>query len=252
MRDHARPVVAIPARFSASASALRSRADVIPRAVAEAVFAAGGDPVVLHPDAPGAVVDTDAAAARLWFADAVLLPGGGDIAARWSGQEPHPSLYDVDEEQDAFDLALARVALAEQLPLLAVCRGVQIVNVALGGDLVQDMADTGGHHRHRVHEIDVDPESPLGEIVGERATISCYHHQCIGRLADGLRAAAHSSDGVIEAVTLEQHAGWSLGVQWHPEDTAATDPMQAAIFEHLVDAAAARTREHRRAVAGPL
>ena len=232
-----RPLIAIPARFSEHATALRYRAEVMARALSEAVYAAGGEPVVIHPVAPEARIDVDAARERLWFADGVLMPGGGDVAARWSGQQPHPSQYGVDEEQDAFDIAVVKVALADRLPLLAVCRGTQIVNVALGGDLVQDMADTTGNHRNLLHALDVDENSPLGEIVGRRTTISCSHHQCIATLGAGLVPAAYSSDGVIEAVTLEGHEGWYLGVQWHPEDSAATDPVQAAVFEHFTDAA---------------
>ena len=128
-----RPLIVIPARFSPNATALRFEAEVTARALAQAVFAAGGEPVVLHPYAPDLEIDVDAVRERIWFADGVLLPGGGDVAARWSGQQPHPTQYGVDEEQDAFDLALARVALADYLPLLAICRGTQIVNVALGG-----------------------------------------------------------------------------------------------------------------------
>jgi putative glutamine amidotransferase len=234
-----RPLIVIPARYSEQATALRFRAEVTARALVEAVFAAGGEPVVVHPHAPDFAVDIDAARERIWFADGVLLPGGGDVAARWSGQQPHPTEYGVDEEQDAFDIAVAHVALADRLPLLAICRGNQIVNVALGGDLVQDMDDTVGNHRHRVHDLEVDEASPLGEIVGRRSAISCYHHQCIATLGAGLVPAAYSADGVIEAVTLQDHKGWYLGVQWHPEDSAATDPVQAEIFRHFVDAAAA-------------
>lgn len=234
-----RPLIVIPARYSEQATALRFRAEVTARALIEAVFAAGGEPVVVHPHAPDFEVDVDAARERIWFADGVLLPGGGDVAARWSGQQPHPTEYGVDEEQDAFDIAVARVALADRLPLLAICRGNQIVNVALGGDLVQDMDDTVGNHRHRVHDLEVDEASPLGEIVGRRSAISCFHHQCIATLGAGLVPAAYSADGVIEAVTLQDHKGWYLGVQWHPEDSAATDPVQAEIFRHFVDAAAA-------------
>ena len=240
--DARRPLIVIPARFSPRATALRYEAEVAARALVAAVFAAGGEPVVIHPYAPSRRIDVDAARARIWFADAVLLPGGGDVAARWSGQQPHPTQYGVDEEQDAFDLAVARVALADRLPLLAICRGTQIVNVALGGDLVQDMDDTVGNHRNRVHDLDVDETSPLGEVVGRRTAISCYHHQCIARLGAGLIPAAYAADGVIEAVTLQDHQGWYLGVQWHPEDSAATDPVQAEIFRHLVDAAAAHAQ----------
>jgi gamma-glutamyl-gamma-aminobutyrate hydrolase PuuD len=136
-----RPLIVIPARFSPGATALRYTAEVTARALVEAVFAAGGEPVAVHPYAPSLEIDVDSARERVWFADGVLLPGGGDVAAGWSDKQPHPTEYGVDEEQDAFDIAVARVALADRLPLLAICRGNQIVNVSLGGDLVQDMDD---------------------------------------------------------------------------------------------------------------
>lgn len=235
-----RPLIAIPARFSASASALRHGADATARALLDAVYAAGGEPLVVHPVAPGGAVDDVDVASRVRFADGVLLPGGGDLAARWAGQEAHATEYDVDEEQDAFDLALARHALRSGLPLLAICRGNQVVNVALGGDLVQDLGDRT--HRHVVQEIAVDPRSVLAGIVGTTPSISCYHHQGIGRPGAGLRAVAQAADGVIEAVELAGSVGWYLGVQWHPEDTAATDPAQAGLFRALVVAASARMR----------
>lgn len=234
-----RPLIVVPARFSASASALRYRADVTARALLDAVYAAGGEPLVVHPVAPGAEIDGAEVAQRLWYADGVLLPGGGDLAARWAGQEAHATEYDVDEEQDAFDLALARHALASGLPLLAICRGNQVVNVALGGDLIQDLGERT--HRHVVHEIEVEPDAVLAGLVGARPAISCYHHQGIGRPGAGLRAVAHAADGVIEAVELASAHGWYLGVQWHPEDTAATDPAQAALFRAFVDAARVRS-----------
>src|SRR5690348_6034969 len=180
-----RPLVAVPARFSASVSALRYRADVAATALLEAVYAAGGEPLVFHP------VRAADVRARLAWADAVLLPGGGDLAAHWSGQSPHPAQYDVDEVQDAVDLAVARVALHDGLPMLAVCRGLQVVNVALGGDLRRDL-----DHRHLVHEI-------RSSHFAERLTVSCYHHQGLGRLGTGLRAVAWAADGTIEAATVD-------------------------------------------------
>jgi gamma-glutamyl-gamma-aminobutyrate hydrolase PuuD len=122
-----RPLIAIPARFSPGATALRYEAEVTARALVEAVFAAGGEPLVIHPHAPDLQIDVKAAGDRIWFAEGVLLPGGGDVAARWSGQQPHPTQYGVDEEQDAFDLAVARVALNDHLPLLAIWRSVVIL-----------------------------------------------------------------------------------------------------------------------------
>jgi putative glutamine amidotransferase len=232
-----RPMIAIPARFSASASALRFGAEVTARKLVEAVYAAGGEPVVIHPHAPDGQISDQEVADRLWFADGVLLPGGGDLASHWYGSTPHASEYDVDEQQDAFDLAVARVALARCMPLLAICRGTQAVNVALGGGLVQDMALARGNHRHLTHPIQVAPDAVLAGIVGTAPRISCFHHQSVARLGDGLRAVAHSADGVIEAVELAGHDGWYVGVQWHPEDTAAGDPAQAALFRAFATAA---------------
>lgn len=237
----ARPLIVIPARFSASASALRYRAEVAAAKLVQAVYDAGAEPLVIHPEAPAGLAGDDLDALvreRIWLADGVLLPGGGDLAARWSGQRPHAAQYDVDETQDAFDLALARVALRDAIPLLAICRGTQVVNVARGGDLVQDLTETlGADHRHLVHEIRIAADSPLRAVLpGDRLTVSCYHHQGLGRLGESLRASAHAADGTIEAVALDDAAGWYLGVQWHPEDTAATDAQQARVFAAFVDA----------------
>lgn len=238
-----RPVIAIPARFSASASALRYAAEVASRKLVDAVWAAGGEPVVLHPHAPEGEVEDAEVAERLQIADGVLLPGGGDLAAHWSGQQPHESLYDVDLEQDAFDLATARVALAAGTPLLAICRGVQVVNVARGGTVVQDMRSAGGelaHHRNRRHDVKVDVGSLLAEVVGATVHASCYHHQCLASLGDGLKVTARAEDGAVEAVELANVPGWFVGVQWHPEDTWSQDPQQLAVFRALVEAAASR------------
>lgn len=224
-----RPRIVIPARFSASASALRRGAEVASRNLIEAVYAAGGEPLVIHPS------DASSAPERLSaLADGVLLPGGGDLAAHWTGQEPHPSLYDVDETQDAFDLAVARWCLESGVPLLAVCRGLQVVNAALGGTVVQDMAPS---HRHVVHHVAVDPGARLAGVLGETVEVSCFHHQCLDRVADGLRVVARAEDGVVEAVDAPGAAGWFAGVQWHPEDTWAAAPAQLAVFQELVRAA---------------
>lgn len=229
------PIVAIPARFSSSASAHRHRAISNARALSEAVLLAGGEPVTIHPWAPDGVVSTDDVARRLSFVDAVLLPGGGDLAPSTYGQEiQSDDVYDVDPEQDAFDLAVARWAVESGTPLLAICRGWQVVNVALGGELEQHMAEP---HRHVVHEVSVDAGSVLADVVGPSAAASCYHHQRVSRLADGLVPVAHAADGTIEGAVLPDAKGWFLAVQWHPEDTYSTDPAQLALFRALVDAA---------------
>lgn len=241
MAEHRRPVIVIPARFSAQASALRYRAGVTATALAESVYDAGGEPLTMHPVVPpGASSDQldQLVSARIGIADGVLLPGGGDLAAHWSGQTPHGTEYDVDEEQDAFDLAVARVALTDGVPLLSICRGTQVVNVARGGTLIQDLTERlGKDHRHSEHVITIDPDSPLrGFVAADRLVISCYHHQSLDRPGAGLRAVAHAADGTVEAVVLDDHPGWYLGVQWHPEDNAATDPLQAGLFRAFVAA----------------
>ena len=233
--EHARPLVIIPARFSDSASALRYRAEVAAAKLLEAVWEAGGEPLVVHPTALEEAL-IERLAERFWMADAVLLPGGGDVSPRWYGQKPHPTLNGVDEAQDAFDIALARWAIRSKIPLLAICRGNQLVNVALGGTLIQDMTEEiGRDHREFVHDIELDAESPLRDVVADdRITISCSHHQCIDVLGDKLVPAAHAADGTIEAVTRPGHDGWYLGVQWHLEDFAATDPIQHGIFQRFI------------------
>ena len=234
----ARPLVIVPARLSDTASALRYRAEVAAAALLEAVWEAGGEPLVVHPTALGEHPH-GTLAKRFWMTDAILLPGGGDVSSRWYGQKPHPTLYGVDETQDAFDIALARWAIRDEIPLLAICRGNQVVNVALGGTLTQDMTDEiGRDHREFVHEIELDAESPLRDVVAnDRITISCSHHQCIDALGDQLAPAAHAADGTIEAVTRAEHDGWYLGVQWHLEDFADSDPIQAGIFRAFIEAA---------------
>ncbi|MDA8435427.1 MAG: gamma-glutamyl-gamma-aminobutyrate hydrolase family protein [Actinomycetales bacterium] len=229
------PIVAIPGRFSSSASAHRYRAVTTARALSELVLAAGGEPVTVHPVAPGGQVTPAEAGARLGFADAVLLPGGGDLSpARYGQDVAHDDVYDVDDEQDAFDLAVARWALDSGTPLLAVCRGMQVVNVALGGDLEQHM---GEPHRHVVHPVAVDAGTTLAAAVGPTVQASCYHHQRVLHLGAGLVPVARAADGCVEALVRPDARGWFLAVQWHPEDTFGTDPAQVAVVRLLVDAA---------------
>ena len=235
--ERARPLIAIPARFSSSAAALRFEAEVAARKLVEAVYAAGGEPLSVHPSAPGGTVSDAEVARRLAFADGVVLPGGGDLNPVYYGGVQHESLYDMDLEQDAFDLAVARWSLHAARPLLAICRGMQVVNVAMGGTLVQDMPT---HHRHLRSELALRPGTAVHSVLGQdTVTISCYHHQAVDRIGAGLRPTASSEDGVVEAIELaEPGRGWFLAVQWHPEDTAATDPAQQRLFGALVSAAA--------------
>lgn len=238
----ARPLIAIPARFAVSTSALRHAAEVTARALAEAVWRAGGEPVTIHPHAPGGAAGPAEVAGRLARFDGVLLPGGGDLAPhRYRDGTAHESVYDVDDEQDGFDLEAARQSLRLGLPLLAVCRGLQVVNVALGGSLQQDMGGPGRDHRHVVHPVALSPGSLVALAAGaEKAEVSCYHHQRVDRLGRGLLVTATAADGTVEALELPGAHGWFAAVQWHPEDTAHHDPAHQGLFDALVRAAATR------------
>ncbi|MFJ9864072.1 gamma-glutamyl-gamma-aminobutyrate hydrolase family protein [Streptomyces sp. NPDC101165] len=230
-----RPLIAVPARFSATTSALRYAAEVNARALIEAVWRAGGEPAGIHP------AESDVAA-RLARFDGVLLPGGGDLAPhRYGAATTHDSVYDVDELQDTFDLRVARHALDAGLPLLAVCRGLQVVNVALGGSLEQDMGGPEHEHRHLVHPVRIRRGTLLEEATGaEKTDASCYHHQRVDRPGQSLTVTATAADGTVEGLELPGARGWFTAVQWHPEDTAHEDPAQQGLFDALVSAA--RTR----------
>ncbi|MFI0233880.1 gamma-glutamyl-gamma-aminobutyrate hydrolase family protein [Streptomyces sp. NPDC017086] len=237
-----RPLIAVPARFSASASALRHEAEVTARALAEAVWRAGGEPVTLHPYAPVGLCDPVLTATRIARFDGVLLPGGGDLSPHLYGADgTHEAVYDVDHEQDALDLEVARQAFTLGLPPLAVCRGLQAVNTVRGGTLHQDMGGPGREHRHVRHTVSLTPGSAVAAVTGAgRIRASCYHHQHVDRLGAGLVVTARAADGTVEAVEATGTGGWFLAVQWHPEDTAATDPAQQRLFDALVLAARAR------------
>lgn len=232
-----RPLIAVPARFSATTSALRYAAEVNARALIEAVWRAGGEPASIHP----AATDVPARLARF---DGVLLPGGGDLAPhRYGAKAVHDSVYDVDDTQDLFDLEVARHTIDLGVPLLAVCRGLQVVNVALGGTLEQDMGGPEREHRHVVHPVAVRRGTLLEQATSaQKVEASCYHHQRVDRLGTGLTVTARAADGTVEGLELPGAQGWFTAVQWHPEDTAQEDPAQQGLFDALVRAA----RDHRR------
>lgn len=209
----------------------------VPAAYVECVLAAGGQPVLLAPEGP-------------WPEDlmprlgGLLLTGGGDIEPARYGGRVHPHLYLVDPRRDAFDLAAVRAAIARGLPMLCVCRGMQMLNVALGGSLIAHLPDVVGERvRHRdpergpvAHRVTIGRDTRLWRILGaESVEVSSRHHQGLDRLADGLVATAWAADGVVEAVELPGHP-WAVGVQWHPEQTALHDPVQMRLFQALVDA----------------
>jgi putative glutamine amidotransferase len=198
------------------------------RALLESLWIAGAEPITLLA-APGP--DGLDWAARLADVDGVVLAGGADIdPRRYSDTDVHPEVYDVDELQDEADFTMAAYCLEAGVPLLAVCRGLHVVNVLRGGTLVQHMDE---HHRHVVHDVVID-SGPIGIEPG-LITVSCYHHQCIDRLGSGLEVVGRAEDGTVEAVGIDS-VGWAFGVQWHPEDNAREDPRQLSLFQAVVDA----------------
>ncbi len=212
------------------------------RLYVDALDRAGAAVALLPAVAPAAVPDLVA------HLDGLLLQGGGDLNPSTYGQEAVEKVYGVDDATDAFELALVRAAIAARVPTLAVCRGIQVLNVACGGSLHQhiggrtDLADhgtpglAGGGARTPVR---LDPGSLVAVAAGATEVVgSCHHHQALDRIGEGLVVTGRAPDGIVEAV---QHGGpgWVVGVQWHPEDTAATDPAQQGLFAELVRRAAA-------------
>jgi putative glutamine amidotransferase len=162
----------------------------------------------------------------------LVLTGGEDVDPSRYGDRPHPALGPVSRARDATELALVGAARERGLPTLAICRGIQVVNVGLGGTLVQDLpsqrTDAAAHELderrgNRVHDVDVEPGSRLGTILGATTLgVNSIHHQAIDRLGASMRVCARAADGVIEGVESIDPRWWMVGVQWHPEELTTT------------------------------
>lgn len=233
-----RPLIAVPA-YAVRAGRVDGWEDAAvatPARYVEALRRAGGQEAVLMP----VVLDEEGEADEvLSHFDGLLLIGGGDLEPARYGQERHVRVYGVLPERDAFEITLARAAVERAMPVLAICRGHQVLNVALGGTLEQHIAATG-HGTPGVeggsarHPISVQAGSRLAEAMGAtEAVISSHHHQAVDALGDGLIAVAWAEDGTLEGIEVTGDA-WIVGAQWHPEDTAMDDPTQQALFNELV------------------
>ncbi|WP_455356772.1 gamma-glutamyl-gamma-aminobutyrate hydrolase family protein [Streptomyces sp. SYSU K217416] len=240
-----RPLVLVVGRRAASVSGLRFSATVAAEAVCDAVFAAGGEPLVLHGADRRCLSELPQ---RLAVGAGVVLPGGADVSPARYGQDPHPETEPDHDEQDELDLAVARAVIGRNIPALAICRGLQVLNVACGGTLTQHVPRGPVEHRDSLHAVTAVPGSRLHAVVGaEPFDVSSYHHQAIARLGQGLRVVARAADGCVEAV---EHTGADvLAVQWHPEDLAATSRPDAALFSDLIDRARTRRTRIRKEVA---
>lgn len=206
---------------------------LLPASYADAVAAAGGEPVLL----PTGALTADVVR-RL---DGLVLAGGADVEPSRYGQPPGPHTTVIRPDRDASELTGLTAALEDDLPVLAICRGMQLLNVALGGDLVQHLPDLPQAETHdpgpglfEPREVRIAAGTALHGLLGDSALAACHHHQALGRLAPGLTATAWAADGTVEAVEATDRA-FCLAVQWHPE---ATDDRR--LFAGHVEAARAR------------
>jgi gamma-glutamyl-gamma-aminobutyrate hydrolase PuuD len=209
----------------------------VPAAYVAAVERAGGR-ALLVPPSPSGLEET------LGALDGLIFSGGADLDPDLYGQEPHPETSGVSEERDEAELALLEAALERDMPVLAICRGSQVLNIARGGDLVQHLPDVVGDEKHKHtpgafadHDVTLEHGTQLAELLGDRAPVKSHHHQGFGRVGSGLRVAAHAEDGTIEAVEAVDRR-FALGVLWHPE---AGEDMK--LFEQLVAEAKAYRAE---------
>lgn len=223
--------------------------DGLMRTYTNAILAAGGLPVLI----PLTYSDDQVAAlfARL---DGVLLPGGGDIDPAEYGGEANGQIYGVDSNRDRIELWLAREAVKTNKPVLGICRGVQVLNVALGGTLWEDVLECMPHaHKHAYfhgyernllsHEVEIEEKSCLSYVMGHSGgkLVNSIHHQGIRRLAEPFSAVARAADGLIEGIEIPGHS-FAVGVQWHPEELVSQDPQMRGLFSGLIRTAADNSR----------
>lgn len=214
---------------------------VAPHLYVEAVRQAGGIPILLPPGESniGQILE---------LVDGIIVTGGGDIIPEaYGGDEKHPAVNRLDKERDDFEFELIQqVMKSKDKPVLCVCRGMQVLNVALGGTMYEHIPDIREIDTHRnevgywqLHEVNVEPGSRMAEAMGSQI-VNTYsgHHQAVKDIADGLRIVAKSPDNIVEGLESSTHP-WMVGVQWHPEKSAREDVTQQALFDKLVEIARA-------------
>jgi putative glutamine amidotransferase len=207
------------------------RASFLPHIYFEGVTLAGGIAVLLPPQP----VDEEIAQRVLDGLDGLVITGGKDVDPARYGQAPHPQTDEPRHDRDAWEFALVAAALQRRLPILGICRGAQVLNIALGGTLHQHLPDVIGHSKHQAgnavfseSRVHVEPGTRLASLLGEYSDEQCYHHQAIAELGQGLIVSARDTDGVIEAVELPGDT-FVLAVQWHPEERLSDLRLFAAV-----------------------
>lgn len=248
MRTNAtRPVIGIAGTLDnppADSPFVGVHRDITNEAYTRSIRLAGGIPVLLP--VPVEYTDEIEVTDYLSICDAILFPGGADIDPSFYGQEPHELLGETNKEMDRFQLALFKAARTAGLPILGICRGIQIINVACGGTLWQDQSlrPVEGFrldHRHYkdaqfgFHQALIEPGSMLASLFpGPHLLVNSLHHQQLDRIGEGLAVVAYSEDGGIEAIEAQDHGPWLCGVQWHPEAMMLRNDMMFPIFTRLV------------------
>jgi gamma-glutamyl-gamma-aminobutyrate hydrolase PuuD len=241
--DSYRPRIGLTTYYQqASWGVWQADAAILPGTYVQAVVAAGGTPVLLPP------VGTDPAIVELL--DGLIIAGGSDVDPDQYGAEPH-ELTRSQPARDTHDIALTRAALATGLPLFSICRGAQILNVALGGSLIQHIPDVNPQAAQYQPapgvfgnvEFTSKPGSITEDLLGQSAAAPCYHHQAVDRIADGLCVTAAAEDGTVQALETTTD-GWVLGVQFHPEQ----NPDDLRLFRGFVEAARTYRQERKDAV----
>ena len=221
--------IAILGRFAEGTTVTRFAAVVNARRLLELVWAAGGEPITLLPVAGSNWAE------RLSDIDGVLMPGGSDVSPKRYGEEPNTDeIYGVDDLQDEVDLELVNYVFENGVPLLTICRGTQVTNVALGGTLLQHMSEP---HRHHVATVRFEENADELGLSNPEVQASCYHHQILKDLGKGVVPIAHAAEGHVEAVRYDSAKNWAFGLQWHPEDNFDEDQAQLEIVRTFVDVA---------------
>ncbi|HET7089709.1 MAG TPA: gamma-glutamyl-gamma-aminobutyrate hydrolase family protein [Anaerolineae bacterium] len=239
-----RPVIGITALATRYIDPPHSPMYALNQRYVMAVEASGGAPLMVPPD-----LDETSMQAIFERLDGWVLSGGGDVDPAYYGESPHAALNEVNAERDRLELSFARQAVEADKPVIGICRGVQVLNVALGGSLVQDIptqqADSLPHsfdgtrvaRDYMAHPVRIESGSLLREVMGvEQAGVNSWHHQSVKRVAASLAVVAQSPDGIIEAVEMPGRR-FVIGVQWHPEWLYDHQPEMKRLFEALVQAA---------------